>query len=82
MKKDILLTLEADLHNSTKEQDPKETWAFVTAAAYLVYIHLRLRRSPERVVLWTLPIAFLLLMVTWIGVNYLPSAQGGLHTYG
>ena len=61
--------------------DPKETWAFVTAAAYLVYIHLRLRHAPERVVLWTLPISFILLMITWIGVNYLPAAQGSIHVY-
>ncbi len=61
--------------------DPKETWAFVTAAAYLVYIHMRLQRSHPRVTLWVLPVAFILLMITWIGVNYLPAAQGSIHAY-
>ena len=61
--------------------DPKETWAFVTAAAYLVYIHLRQRKSYPKLTLWVLPIAFVLLMITWIGVNYLPSAQMSIHTY-
>ena len=64
-----------------RSYEPKETGACVTAAAYLVYIHLRLRHAPERVVLWTLPISFILLMITWIGVNYLPAAQGSIHVY-
>lgn len=62
--------------------DPKETWAFVTSAAYLAYIHLRLRgRHQERFALWLILIAFVLLMITWIGVNYLPSAQDSVHVY-
>lgn len=61
--------------------DPKETWAFVTAAAYLVYIHMRLRNGYRRFILWMIPVAFAFLMVTWIGVNYLPSARNSIHTY-
>lgn len=61
--------------------DPKETWAFVTAATYLVYIHMRLRGSHPVVTVWVLPVAFVLLMITWIGVNYLPAAQGSIHIY-
>jgi ABC-type transport system involved in cytochrome c biogenesis permease subunit len=62
--------------------DPKETWAFVTAVAYLAYIHLRLsEKKYEKLALWLLPVAFILLMITWIGVNYLPSAQGSIHVY-
>ncbi len=61
--------------------DPKETWAFVTAAAYLVYIHVRLKKYHSKFALWILPIAFVLLMITWIGVNYLPAAQNSIHTY-
>mgnify|MGYP001027846294 FL=1 len=62
--------------------DPKETWAFVTAGAYLAYIPLRLRSDHPRLTLWVLPVAFILLMITWIGVNYLPSAQASVHVYG
>lgn len=61
--------------------DPKETWAFVTGAAYLVYIHMRLQKSHFRFTLWVLPVAFILLLITWIGVNYLPSAQNSIHVY-
>lgn len=62
--------------------DPKETWAFITSMAYLAYIHIRLRETKDiKLALWTLPVAFLLLMITWIGVNYLPAAQGSIHVY-
>ena len=61
--------------------DPKETWAFITAAAYLAFIHLRLQARHRKFVLWLLPFAFVLLMITWIGVNYLPAAQGSIHVY-
>ena len=61
--------------------DPKETWAFVTSAAYLVYIHMRLQNKHPRFTLWMLPISFILLMITWIGVNYLPAAQNSVHVY-
>ena len=61
--------------------DPKETWAFITAAAYLVYIHGRLKKYHPKFNLWVLLAAFILLMITWIGINYLPSAQGSIHTY-
>ena len=61
--------------------DPKETWAFITSAAYLIYIHMRLQNRMVKFTLWTLSVAFLLLMVTWIGVNYLPAAQNSVHVY-
>lgn len=63
--------------------DPKETWAFITCAAYLAYIHIRLRPGARsgKAALWLIPVAFILLMITWIGVNYLPSAQGSVHVY-
>jgi cytochrome c biogenesis factor len=64
------------------EWDPKETWALVTTLAYLVYIHLRLMGSKyEKSALWLLPVAFVLLLITWLGVNYLPSAQSSIHVY-
>ena len=61
--------------------DPKETWAFITSAAYLVYIHMRLQNKHPKLTLWMLPIAFILLMITWIGVSYLPAAQSSVHVY-
>lgn len=62
--------------------DPKETWAFITAAAYLMFIHIRLRESkPRKITLWLLIFSFVLLLITWKGVNYLPSAQNSVHVY-
>lgn len=61
--------------------DPKETWAFVTCAAYLLYIHLRLQKKYPVFTLWMLPVSFILLMITWVGVNYLPAAQNSVHVY-
>lgn len=63
------------------EWDPKETWAFITAVAYLICIHLRLNTKYAKYALWFLPVAFILLMVAWIGVNYLPAAQTSVHVY-
>ena len=64
------------------EWDPKETWALVTALAYLAYIHLRLAgRRYEKAAMWLLPVAFVMLLITWLGVNYLPSAQSSIHVY-
>jgi ABC-type transport system involved in cytochrome c biogenesis permease subunit len=62
--------------------DPKETWAFVTAAAYLFYIHIRWNNHYRKTALWMLVIAFICLMITWKGVNYLPSAKNSVHVYG
>ncbi|MFI3281153.1 MAG: cytochrome c biogenesis protein CcsA [Rikenellaceae bacterium] len=63
--------------------DPKETWAFVTAAAYLGYIHVRLYGGSRysKFALWLVPIAFILLMFTWLGVSSLPAATGSVHVY-
>jgi ABC-type transport system involved in cytochrome c biogenesis permease subunit len=63
--------------------DPKETWAFLTWLVYLVYIHFRYNKpkatlGPQ----WTLALAFVVLLIAWFGINYLPSAQFSVHTYG
>ncbi len=61
--------------------DPKETWAFITVTAYLMYIHLRLQQNKTKTSIWVLLLAFVLLMITWKGVNYLPSAKNSIHVY-
>lgn len=63
--------------------DPKETWAAATWLGYLIYIHYRLHhRLRYSAALGLLVFSFLLLQVCWVGVNYLPSAQGySVHTY-
>ena len=62
--------------------DPKETWAAITWAGYLLYIHLRLMKSLKPRILYTvLIISFLALQMCWYGVNYLPAAQQSVHLY-
>ncbi len=62
--------------------DPKETWAMLTWLGYLIYIHVRYRH-PDKVVwaLWVLAVAFIILLICWFGLNYLPSAAQSVHTY-
>ncbi len=62
--------------------DPKETWAFLTWLGYLIYIHLRnFHPKKIRFQLWILALAFVILLICWFGINYLPSAQNSVHTY-
>lgn len=63
--------------------DPKETWAAATWVGYLVYIHYRLKRTASnKTSMYILIVAFIMLQICWVGVNYLPSAQGrSVHTY-
>lgn len=62
--------------------DPKETWAFLTWLGYLIYIHFR-HFHPKKVKIsfWTLSLAFVVLLIAWFGINYLPSAQNSVHVY-
>ena len=62
--------------------DPKETWAFITWMAYLIYIHTR-KYQPGNFVtsLWVLSLAFIILLVCWFGIKYLPTAQESIHNY-
>ena len=59
----------------------KEAWAFITVIGYLMYIHLRLQNTTRQIAVYILPFAFVLLMITWLGVSYLPTAPMSIHTY-
>ena len=61
--------------------DPKETWAFITWVAYLIYIHYRVKSKNDKLSLYILVIAFALLIICWFGVQYLPASQNSVHTY-
>ncbi|MFC2097026.1 cytochrome c biogenesis protein CcsA [Bacteroidota bacterium] len=62
--------------------DPKETWAFLTWLMYLIYIHIRYRHKKQVLQpLWMLALAFIILLICWFGVNYLPSAASSVHVY-
>ncbi len=62
--------------------DPKETWAFLTWIAYLVFLHIRHHhKQSQKLALQYLAFSFIVLLVCWFGVNYLPSASYSVHTY-
>lgn len=63
--------------------DPKETWAFITWASYLVYLHVYFRQKirSEAQLFYIVIVAFGLLLICWFGVNYLPTAAQSVHTY-
>jgi ABC-type transport system involved in cytochrome c biogenesis permease subunit len=64
--------------------DPKETWALITMAAFLGYLHFRLnppRGFGEYAGLLLPPAGLIILLFTWLGVSLLPSAAGSVHVY-
>lgn len=61
--------------------DPKETWALIAWLVYLGYMHANAAKVNEKKLQWYLAMAFLVLLVSWFGVNYLPSAQSSIHVY-
>lgn len=62
--------------------DPKESWAAVTCAGYLAYIHLRFTKWGRKRWLYVLVLfCFLLLQMCWYGYQYLPSSESSMHTY-
>jgi ABC-type transport system involved in cytochrome c biogenesis permease subunit len=62
--------------------DPKEVWAFITWAVYLIYIHTRIKsRLTEKHVFIFLLLCFLTIIICWLGISYLPASQNSLHVY-
>ena len=61
--------------------DPKETWALISWLGYLGYLHLYSMNVDRHRLQWYLALAFLVLLVCWFGVNYLPSAANSVHSY-
>ena len=69
--------------------DPKECWALATWMLTLIGMHLKTKSDNPKVqkAMLVLLVVFVLLsfaamQMTWYGVNYLPSAELSLHTYG
>ena len=62
--------------------DPKENWALITWFVYLTYLHMRYVKNwkGKRAAIISI-IGFAVIIMTYIGVNYLPSAQSALHSY-
>lgn len=62
--------------------DPKETWALITWLALIFLLHYRnLYPQNHRGYSWIVIITLIVLLITWFGVQYLPSTVSSLHTY-
>lgn len=62
--------------------DPKETWAAITCAGYLAYIHLRFTKwAKSRWMFALVIVSFILLQMCWYGYQYLPSSESSMHMY-
>ncbi|MDQ6693767.1 MAG: c-type cytochrome biogenesis protein CcsB [Chloroflexota bacterium] len=64
--------------------DPKEVWALVTWLSYAAYLHVRVQRGVRGVTMaWLSLIGFVVVLITFLGVNYLVQWFGGqsMHTY-
>lgn len=62
--------------------DPKETWAFLTWAVYLIYIHFRIKSNISHKHMFSiLLLAFIILLICWLGISYLPASQNSIHIY-
>jgi len=72
--------------------DPKETWSLITWLAYGIYFHstitfrgLRVssKISPRSAIIRSVLrlVSFAILLFTFLGLNYLPSAKESLHLY-
>ncbi len=63
--------------------DTKEIWALITWLFYLMLIHIHNRHPQKYSILQTLIIiSFVMLMITWLGIKYLPTASQSIHIYG
>ncbi len=58
--------------------DPKENWALITTCLYAFYFHVRKRKFFKKWLVPVLIIAFVSLIITFIGVN---AVEGALHSY-
>jgi cytochrome c-type biogenesis protein CcsB len=64
--------------------DPKETWALITWLTYAAYLHVRVQRGVRGITMaWLSLIGFVVVLITFMGVNYLVQWFGldSMHTY-
>ena len=62
--------------------DPKENWALVSWAFYLLYLHIRYVPGWAKArVQWFLALGIVVIGFTYIGVAWLPAASNSLHVF-
>lgn len=62
--------------------DPKETWALLTWLFYLATIHLHhAYPKKQKLLLWLLGLSFIVLIITWLGIQYISPSMQSVHIY-
>ena len=62
--------------------DPKENWALISFMVYSLYLHFRYVKGWKgKKASWFAIIGFIAIMITFVGVNALPSAKDSMHVY-
>lgn len=62
--------------------DPKENWAFITWLIFAAYLHFRnITTWSKRRLSWVVIIGVLAIIFTYLGMDYLPTANDSLHVY-
>lgn len=63
--------------------DAKETWALLTWLFYLICIHIHFSLpNRKKLLMFLLAFSFIVLIITWLGIRYFPSAANSVHVYG
>lgn len=62
--------------------DPKESWALLTWLVYLIYIHYRKNKPADaKLHFLILFVGFIVVLLCWFGIQYLPVAASSVHVY-
>ncbi len=62
--------------------DPKENWAFITWLIFAAYLHFRnISDWDSKRLSWVVILGVLAIIFTYVGMDYLPTANESLHTY-
>ena len=62
--------------------DPKENWALISFLVYGLYLHFRkVKGWRGKPATWFAILGFVAIIITFLGVNYLPTASQSEHTY-
>jgi len=62
--------------------DPKENWALISFLVYGLYLHFRkVRGWKGKPATWFAILGFVAIIITFLGVNYLPTASQSEHVY-
>ena len=62
--------------------DPKENWALITWLIFAAYFHFRnLPAWSEKRLAWVVIIGLAAIVFTYLGMDYLPTAEDSLHVY-